>query len=87
MHCIGELIEAIAWWSGAAIALQPCLARFGRGGHHAVGADRDNAIGRRQWDLNRPECAAPIGFDRLNDVEFIFLGRQERIETRHVAAR
>src|ERR1700746_2171795 len=24
---------------GAEIALQPCLARFGHGGHHAVGAD------------------------------------------------
>ena len=44
------------------------MARLGDGGHHAVGADGDDAVDRRQRDHDRPECAAAIGLDRLDNV-------------------
>jgi hypothetical protein len=53
---------------GAEIAFEAGLAGFGDGGHHAVRADRDDAVDRRQWDLNRPQGAAAIGLDRLDDI-------------------
>ena len=59
MHCIGELIDAIARWSGPEIGLQARLARLGDRVHHAVGADRDDAVDRVQRDRDRPERARP----------------------------
>src|SRR5580704_3154838 len=53
---------------GEEIALQPRLARLGDSGHHSVRADRDDAVNRRERDLNQSQRAPAIGLDRLDDV-------------------
>ena len=50
------------------IMLQASPACLGDGIHHAVGADRDDAVDRLQGNVDRPERARSIGLDRLHDI-------------------
>jgi hypothetical protein len=67
MHCIGELMEPMAR-GGLEVLLQDAVAGLGDGGHHAVGADGDDAIGARERDRLLAEGAGGVGLHALDEV-------------------
>ena len=67
MHCMGELMEAIALCPGfRCCASMPSRVLDRR--HHAVGADRDHAVDLAERDRHVPERARAVGVERRDDV-------------------
>jgi hypothetical protein len=53
---------------GLQVRLQDAVAGLGDGGHHAVGADGDDAVGARERDRLLAEGAGGVGVHGLDDV-------------------
>ncbi len=68
MHCIGELIEAIALWPGLRCCARMPVPRARHRRHHAVGADRDHAVDVAERDRRIAERARSVGVERRHDI-------------------
>ena len=68
MHCIGELIDAMARWSGLEMRRQHRVAGRADRGHHPVRADGDHAVAGGERHRLLAERARRVGDHRLHDV-------------------
>ena len=68
MHCIGELIEAMALCPGLRCGARMPWRAWADRRHHAVGADRDHAVDLAERDRRLAERARSIGVERRDDV-------------------